>query len=157
VSEAVFTCEQRHELDLGAGHIWSGGDNVKAGQGRGDDRVFDWLLLQNQAIDWIRRVLAYAETACGVCLRVQIDDEYSLAVFDEGRAEADCGRCLPDSTLLVAYDENRQSDRRVTRETLDEIGVKLGSRRGLFVPSILTEESLHDHLRVTLRNLADAS
>jgi hypothetical protein len=74
-------------------------------------------------------------------------------MLDESRAQADRSGCLSNATLLVAYDENRQFGSFVTRETVAEIGVKLGAAGECFVPSILAQPSLADYLSVPLREV----
>ena len=73
-AKAIFARHQRDELDLGSGHIRTGGDDVEAPQPSWHDRVLYWSLLQNEAVNTIRRGLANSEPACGVRLRIQIDD-----------------------------------------------------------------------------------
>ena len=72
-------------------------------------------------------------------------------MFDQGRSEADCRGRLSDAALLVADDENCHSIALVTRETLHENWVKLGAEGGVFVPSILADEGLADHIAVGFR------
>jgi hypothetical protein len=67
-------------------------------------------------------------------LWVEIDDQNPFSLLDEGGSYADSGRCLPYATLLVAHNENRQFGNLVTRETLSEMGVKLGAEGECFVP-----------------------
>ena len=71
-------------------------------------------------------------------------------MLDEGRAEAYCGRCLPNSALLIGDDEDGQMSSPVTRETTAKNRGKTGSRTGWFVPSILADVSLADHLSTEL-------
>jgi hypothetical protein len=68
-------------------------------------------------------------------------------VLYESGADADCRRRFPYPTLLVAHDEDRQSDSPVTRETSAEIGVKLGAVGEWFVLPILAEVSPADYSR----------
>jgi len=88
-------------------------------------------------------------------LRVEIDDQNPFSLFDERGSNADSCRCFPYATLLVAHNENRQFGSLVTRETLAEIGVKLGAEGECFVPSILAQPSLADYLPVECRKLAE--
>src|SRR2546425_2682390 len=94
----------------------------------------------------VRRGLADPKTAGRVCLWVEINNQDPLAVLYESCPDADRGRRLSDSALLIADDKNRQGVSPVTRETPAENGVNLGTKREVFVPSILSEAGLADHL-----------
>jgi hypothetical protein len=73
-------------------------------------------------------------------------------MLHESGAKTDGRGRLPHSTLLVAYDEYGQSGCLVTRETPAENCVNLGVKGGVFVPSILAEERLGDHIGVGFCN-----
>ena len=49
----------------------------------------------------LARLVSDAETGRRVALRVEVDDEHTLAELGEGRAEADRGGALADATFLV--------------------------------------------------------
>jgi hypothetical protein len=100
----------------------------------------------------VRRRLAYPEAARRICLWIEVDDQDALPLFHQSGAEANSRRRLPHSTLLVAHDENRQIGSPVTRETLGEIGVKLGTGEECFVPPILAQDSPADYLRLVFRD-----
>ena len=150
MSEPILAGHQRHELDLSPRHVGAGWDDVEARDGRWDNRVVDGSLLQDESVDWIRRRLANAQPAGRVRLGIKIDNQYPLALLDEGRAEAYCGRCLANSALLIGDDEDGQMSSPVTRETTAKNRGKTGSRTGWFVPSILADVSLADHLSTEL-------
>src|SRR5437867_2603804 len=107
-------------------HVPASRDEVEAWDARWHDLVIERLLLQYQAVNRIRRRLAYAEPTRRVRLGIEVHDEHVFALLDKGSAEADCGRGFANSTLLVAHRNDRQGANPVTRGTLGEIWVNLG-------------------------------
>src|SRR5690606_15548986 len=90
------------ELDLGAGEIGGGRDDLEVAELGGVDELGDRAAIEEGVVDGAVEVIAAeAETAAGVALRIHVDEQGAALRRGEARGQVDGGGRLAHAALLI--------------------------------------------------------
>ncbi|KAG0759602.1 hypothetical protein G6F57_016170 [Rhizopus arrhizus] len=105
--QLAFALVHLHKIDLGAGQLAVGGQDVIAAGFRLHAGLLDGGLADQHLVQVrFQRILVDAATHRGVALRVQVHQQHALIVRGKARRQIDGGRRLAHTTLLVGDAED---------------------------------------------------
>ena len=100
--QAGLPAERGHQLDLGAGQVEAGRSDEQAlDVGRLDAVLQRHLVHQHVVHRRLQAAVLDAQPGRGVALRIEVDDQRSLAELGEAGTDVDRRRRLADAALLV--------------------------------------------------------
>lgn len=104
------------DFDFRTGEVDVSGNEPEVISASGNDAVFQGAVAEQRFVNAQTLHGVVAESAGGVGLRIEIDEEHAVASGSDGGGEVDGGRRFSDAALLVCHCDDFHAERECRRK-----------------------------------------